>query len=558
MLFVHRVLSDKRLLFVFFWLIVGLIYLPSYKAGFIADFLGLFETYREGSFSDFVNRKGATATSLYQVTQLQLYLFIRLFGTHFIPWFLVITGLHALNGVVVYLFFSCLFEDFKLSRGRTIAIGGTLLFLLNPNITAVTIWKGGYHYLTGVLMQMMALIWCRKFFYTGESKYAWYSAIVFAIATYTLEIFYATPCLLLLLILGYFWKGVIEKPMMRRALICFVLPQLILLALHLVTYRLVYGGWIAHYGSTSTFTLTAAEALPRAGKYLAFLLLMAGHIPFAQRTVINEFFSNAFVYYSLILLVLAAATYAVVRFRALSPRLQVAGFILGALILCFVLIVPIYFDDLFYFYNSRRAYHPAVFIYMLVALGLFSVRNKKIAVGLFSLYMAVCLVLTVESVFAWRGAAKVQYGILRTFTWQSSDPVLLLNIPCYYKGVPIMPANEENEFNNQLKTFGYPSAQGKMYSVSSYNMQHMWDGAHVTVLDSSTLRVTLNQWGSWWMFMYAGAQSYETDLFKVDITDQGHEYLVRLKSRPPGLTALFVQDIYWRKVDMNKIGSEQW
>jgi hypothetical protein len=198
-------------------------------------------------------------------------------------------------------------------------------------------------------------------------------------------------------------------------------------------------------------------------------------------------------------------------------------------------------------------------MYMLLAMAFFCISNKRMVLGLFSVYMLLCLVLTVDSVFAWRGAAKVQYGVLRTFkNWQGSDPVLLLNIPCYYRGVPIMPANEENEFNNQLKTFGYPSVKGRMYSVSAYNMNQMWDGAHVTVVDSSTLKITLNQWGCWWMQNYTGAQSYETDLFKVDMVDPGHEYLLKLKSHPHNMAILFVQDIYWRQVDMSRIGQEQW
>src|SRR5690606_6637964 len=188
----------------------ALLYLPAWKAGFMADFLGLFPQVKEYSFSEFLNRKGTKVQSLYQVTQLQLYVLIRLFGTHFILWFLLLTGLHSLNGVLAFRFFKNLFDDFQLKNAWLIAFAGSLLFLVSPNITEVTIWKGGYHYLTGVLMQLLILEWCRRFLNNGEGRFAWYAAFVFTVSIFTLEIFYVTPFLILFLLLGYYLKGFIS------------------------------------------------------------------------------------------------------------------------------------------------------------------------------------------------------------------------------------------------------------------------------------------------------------------------------------------------------------
>jgi hypothetical protein len=286
---------------------------------------------------------------------------------------------------------------------------------------------------------------------------------------------------------------------------------------------------------------------------------MAGHIPLNIRTEVYSIVSASWFSYSLALFLPLVFIVLLVRFRNLSPSLQLATFLLGAIIFSLVLVIPIYFDDLFSLYNSRRCYQPCLFIYMLISLFIFSVlRNKGLALSVFGLYLLVCVAFTVRMVFYWRSGAKVQYGILRTFQWQNADPVIMLNIPTYYKDIRIMPVNKDNEFNTQLQIFGYKPIKGTLYEASSYNMQHIWDGAHVTVLDSMTLKITLNQWGTWWMYNYLGAGDYETDLYKVKMTDPGHEYLLILKSRPKNMAILFSQDIYWRKVDMSKIGEEQW
>lgn len=189
MKFIDRVKANKLYLFFLLWAMVGIVYLPSWKAGFVSDFLGMFADINRVSFADFINRSEATVKSFYQVTQLQMYVFIKVFGTHFIPWFLITTALHALNGVFVFIFFKRLFRDFKLQRSELIAFCGMLLFLLNPNITEVTVWKGGYHYLTGILTQFLILIWCQRYFFSGKKQLFIAASVLFLSASSPLRYF---------------------------------------------------------------------------------------------------------------------------------------------------------------------------------------------------------------------------------------------------------------------------------------------------------------------------------------------------------------------------------
>jgi len=285
---------------------------------------------------------------------------------------------------------------------------------------------------------------------------------------------------------------------------------------------------------------------------------MGGFHPQDFRMRVYEFLSSSDIYLPAGLILALFPAWALWEFKNLKSSIQLSGFLGAAIASGLALVLPIYFEPLFSVSNSRFTYQPGLFMYLLLALIIFSaVKNRKLQFGVFSIYLIVCIILTEKKVFEWRAAAKIQYGILRTFEWQDSNPVLLLNLPAYYRDIRIIPANADNEFNKQLNIFGYDSVRGKLYEVSSYNMQNPRDGAHVTVLDSMRLKITLNQWGTWWMYHNLGATSYETDLYKVEMTDPGHEYLLQLKSKPENLSVLFLQDIYWREVDFNKT-DEQW
>ncbi len=535
-----------------------LVYYPAYRSGFIADFLGMYFYIDDLGFIDFLNRSNAEVKSFYQVTQFQLYLLIKLFGLQPLPWFILFMVLHALIGILLYTFFLHLFRDFGLKKGRIIALAGVLLFLFNPNITEIIVWKGCYHYLTGILMQFGILWWTRQYLVNGGKKYVRYTFLVFLFSLFTLEIFYLTPFFTLLLIMAYSRKNIADTVKKTNALKYLLLPQAGLFAAHLLLFRIVYGSWIAHYGVTNALILKPEEMLPRISKYLAYLLLMAAHVPEKLKVPLYDSAQQPIVYYSICSALVVVCMIIALRFRKLRPAAQLTGILLPALIGCLILISPIYFDDHFSMYNSRRCYQAGIFTYMLLPLLISGFSgNKDWAKVLFFCYCSASLVFTIRKTKDWGTAADIQYGILSNFSFEQNDPVLLLNLPSYYRDIRIMPANRFNEFNKQLQLFERDTIKGQLYEVSSYNMLQHWDGAHVTVLDSMTVKVTLNQWGSWWMYDYLGAGSYENELYTVDMTDMGHEYILRLKRSPGNMVLLFQKGLQWKKVNLAQPG-EQW
>jgi len=130
----------------------------------------------------------------------------------------------------------------------------------------------------------------------------------------------------------------------------------------------------------------------------------------------------------------------------------------------------------------------------------------------------------------------------------------------YYKGVFILSAEKRSNFATHYSIFGDKKFDGKFYDVLAYNMTGRYDGAHVTVLDSVNIKVSLSQDGGWWWYQSLGAADYENDMYSVKLTDGGQSYILTLKQKPSGGTVLLylVGGDNWKEVDMTKINVEQW
>lgn len=97
-----------------------------------------------------------------------------------------------------------------------------------------------------------------------------------------------------------------------------------------------------------------------------------------------------------------------------------------------------------------------------------------------------------------------------------------------------------------------------VYDVASYNVLSTEDGAHVNVENDSTIKVTLNQWGTWWWFRYMGAGSRETFAFKMNMRDVGHWYELTLKQAAQEYILLYETNGQWKQVDWNKKSTDQY
>ena len=226
-----------------------------------------------------------------------------------------------------------------------------------------------------------------------------------------------------------------------------------------------------------------------------------------------------------------------------------------------MLIVVLHFgpDELFYISNDRYLYVTAAFQAMLVAvlIGALLPARRRAWITVTTIVLVISIALTSFLVWNWRTATKTFWGIQYNYHWDDAPLVLLLNIPCNYNGVGIVHANPYEEFGEHLRIFYNRRPKGKIVDVAAYNMEHGHDGVHVSVQDSLHIRVTLNQWGTWWWYNARGLLEYENEYYSVHIENDGLSYTLTLKQRPPGMVILYSQGMHWREVDMEK-REEQW
>lgn len=541
-----------------FWAVAMLLYLPAYDAGFFQDFIDTAWLFKEQSFSEFLNREGIEHKSFYQVTQLLLYGLLSIFGTRPLPWFLLFTLLHAINGYLALRLFFRLLSMLDVRRARQAATLGAFLFIIHPVQAEVLIWKASLHYLTGTMMLLLILRWTLGYINTSKFRYLAQIWILYLISTFTLEIFYLTPAFVMAVLTALRLSGGLDKRRFTEAILRIFVPLVGGWVGHLIIYYLTYGRWVAHYDFELAEAFNASAAGGQYGKYLSHVLLMESLWPQYWRMRLYDVWMMPGVAMTLLAGIVILFLVIILRFRRLSSMAKAMGCIFFMAILSLVLVLPMWFNDFQLLRNDRYFYLPSVFLLMIPALLIFSIGRSRIRLWAGGIYALYCVMGTAQIAQKASISTGIFQSLLRNFQWQREDVVLLLNLPNNYEGIAMLPADDPAPLNKHLSVFGLGTARGRVYAVSSYNMQQPWDGAHVTVLDSLRLKVTLNQWGCWWWWRTQGAHSYETDLFRLEMTDGGHEYILELKERPERMVVLFQRGHEWRKVDLNRIGVEQW
>lgn len=557
----NRTAGRPLTLWLLLWLGVFIIYLPAWKGGFQQDFEGWLYYYHKLPFWQLMNRKFAGIQSLYHVTQFELYILTKLFDASPVLWYLLFTGLHALNGVQLYRLAKGTMEDFGLRNAALIAGSGMLLALFNPGMTEVVMWKASFHYLVGLQAILWSLLWTRRYLKTGATRNIWYCLILFVPLTFTLEIWYTIPVLVLLLGLAYRRAGLVGPDALRRTLLLLAAPQLGLLGLHLLAYRLLYGGWIAHSAYTAPGSSSMLTLLGRIWSYEFHLLGLGRFYSVGARRFFYDNLGGQAAGAAALIGIVVLVVVSYIRFPRWSGRARIAALWAGFSLISLGIILHFPPPTLQLVYNDRYLYFTAIFQFVLLALGISWIweRMPRRGWALYGLSLSVFVAATLVLVFQWRASARMFWAIQDKFRWQDAPAVLLLNLPTNYNGIGIIQSEIPSEVPDHMYVFHRAVPKGKVYDVSGYNMQQRWNGAHVKVEDSARVTVTLNQWGSWWWRGGFGATDYENDTFAVHFTDPGHSYQLTLKKPlPPGSVLIYQQGEEFREVDMKKVGVEQW
>ncbi len=541
--------------FAAFWLLTFIIYLPAAKAGWVRDAAGWLQNIKNLSFWDYINNTQSEIPSLYQFTQFTTYIIFKLIKANPYAWHLLMITMHAVNCFLFYTVCARLFTDTGIKNGRNIALAGVALYTVCPHISEVIVWESAFHYLQGFMLILLVL-WClQKFIHTPDRKYAWWAGIIYLCSTYSLEIFYLTPWFCLGMALYYHYGLGFDKETYKKTLRWFILPQLILFAVHIVILKVVYSYMFAHIGSN--FWQPFTNYICKPARYIFHILFMGRFFSFEIRKAVYDFIGSPaaliMFYNAFILLCLHIGT----RFTGMSMRGKATALLFAWAVLAQAIILPLAFPDMLLVFFDRYTYFLDAFIYMLVALLLNYIPNKYVEGILIFLIGVANLYFTIKVNLTWKHSAYITNRLLKEMPDPGDKTVIILNLPQNMNGIPMIGAQQEGEFKKQYDLF-VKSIPNKIYDVAAYNMLTREDGAHVMVINDSTIKVTLNQWGTWWWYADFGAVSYENADYKLNMIDMGHWYDIVLKQPAEKYLILFQQGDQWRTVNMNKKNEDQY
>lgn len=540
------------------WLVLFVLYFPAAKAGFVADYTGWLDQTLKYGFWDNINRTHYQVQSLYQFTQLNTWLFHQVAGTHPWPWHLLFITLHAANCSLLYRLCVRLLKDSGVASASVISLAGTVLFCISPYAAEVIVWEPSFHYLQGMLLILLILNWAHSYIHTVNKVYAWLAGITFLLSTFSLEIFYITPWLVLSMAVFYRLNDAFNKHTVTKVLKFISLPQALLFIAHLGIFRLTYGTWVAHIGKGAMST-ALQEGLGKPAKHLFHTLLLGRFFTNSGKHIVYGWLdstSGIILFYGVVVALLA---FIVIHFRSMQGKGRVASLLFAWLLITLALLVPLWFGDILLIVYDRYTYFANAFVYMLLSLLISFISLTAIRIGIIAVYALVNLRFTMQLSRYWMKSERVITSLLHSFPYTSTKTIILLNLPQNMQGAAMIGAEQESEFKMMHDDLlPDEKIKGQVYDAMAYNMLTPADGANVTVLNDSTIQVTLNQWGTWWWYAMQGGHSYSNTDYSINMKDAGHQYELTLKRPARGYLLLFQVGDQWKAVDLSKPGVEQY
>jgi hypothetical protein len=330
--------------------------------------------------------------------------------------------------------------------------------------------------------------------------------------------------------------------------------MVIILCLHFLAVKLVYGHWFpqsAYDGiAKGDYRLLCAKPL----QYVAQILLLARFYPDELRKqayALCTYFPVLVAAYGFLSLAILVC---LVRFRKNGSKALLALIFCSAITL--LLVLPLYLPEDMIVVYDRYLYFFSAFFIILFTCCLFSVAGKNVAIALLFIFGIINASLLYQCNKKWGETEKLVNTLMETLPAQSDKTILVLNMPQSMNGIYMICGGSGNEVKTMHDAVLDPDIPYNIIDVCANNIISARDGAHVRVIDDSTFRVTLNQYGTWWWYNDFGASGYENEHYAISIHDL--EYELKLKKNPARYQLLFQNEGHWVAVDPRKKNADQY
>lgn len=529
-----------RWIFPLFLAITHLFYFPTWNAGFVTDFTGLQWRLEAASFWGFLNCFGFPA--LEQVLNIFLFVFYKLFHIHGLPWYLIFTTLHSLNGWMLYRVTHRLLHRVDYAHAGFAAFTGALLFLICPYHTEVVVWRVCFNFLF-VGFQILWILWLTiRWIETSNLRYVWAIVALTFSALFTFELALTLP--LICLGLGLALSADL------RSILRYNVPQWVLVFLYFVLNKLILGAWVGHYGENIHLRFPLQEMAGNLGKFTLKLCLLARYWPENIKATLFKTLGNDMAEWMLLAFLLLVVAWIIRRWKRWTPLQKLAIFLAGAYIITLGPVLNLYFYFIRHIALDRYVYVPSMFLFALVAIAI-SKLPRNYRAGITILIVFIFSTLLVKTNSWWHHSTRIYYGLVNDFRWHDRPAVYVLALPENLQGAPMFLdySDADNGFPDALQYTGGKAYTGKMMEVTQFDLKRPHDKVERTLPDSTgAIFFRFSQKGNSWLKQSFGAQDYEKPDFKW--RNLGEAYELIFKDTVPGAVWIVPEGDRWQEVEI--------
>lgn len=539
MKYLHK--NKLLLVFVLFYVIALVIYFPSRNAGFLTDFIGFEAGYQKCGFVHYYDCSGMP--NLRYVQHLFSYILCKTVGANTIYWYILYCLFHALAASFNFLALRKLFTRYNISNAFSIAFASSLLFLISPYQAEVVVWRVCIQYCFVSIALSSNILLLLSFFNEQKIWKSLLAFLVFVINMFAIEQAAAIPLALFVISIVINFNN---KNLIKKAIVFFVLPQVLFVGFYFLLSKIMYGKWIMHYGAATFNHAISIDTYTNFFKYFFKYVFLLRNIENEQlKTTIFTFLSQP-IFIGILSIFIVFLLYKLIK-NAFKNNSK-SGLYLILILLYFVTMMPViqlFSATMLLSENDRVGYISSVFIFAILALLLLDNKNKILKI-LFGIIILVNVFYTIKMVHYWKISNNIAYSFGKNFNYYDRKEIILLGVPDNYKGIWVLRAD-----NSALKEFIqfklHKNINATIDEVANYNQTTYDNGINVKRENDSTLYITFKQYGNWWWKGGLGMSSYENDKYKVTVDEWCGYHLTIKNIEQHHYTILYPDNLQWKE-----------
>lgn len=531
-------------LFTFYLVAVLSIYGSASNTLLIDDGMAGLIEFKKYGYAAWFNSYGFP--SLYYTHDFAVLLVYAIAGKSPVGWFIVMAVFHSINAALSFKLFKLVYSVLGINHGATIAIAGSVLFLLSPYQTENVVWAATLHYSIVMLLLLLTGITIVNCLQKGvlKGKNILLIVVLHALAITSLEIalFFPAVYFVLGILLTGNKKTVIS---ISEYLLKVILPLTILTGAYFVATYLLKGHWIPHYGSQHLENSSIAYYVSNAAKHTVKLLSYSHFTGYNKRELIYAFCERwkiMLLCFGIIISIGGILVWFRNRFAGLTTYAALVS-------MAFILLFPalnMYFMYLFNTENDRLSYFCSLVLYQCLSMVLISV-SVYVGIALLVLFLSIGFFFLNQQVIKWNEAGTLHNNYVKSFTWLNAPKAYVLTAPANYKGV--------YQFRNRKRLywaihfFKDVNMEDRMHHIMYAAYAGKNDSSTVTLINDSTLNVELTTNGGWLMYEGKGANDYSTDEYTVTIDKWKPSYRIIFHNKIPGAVYIYAGNNAFKAVE---------